>query len=150
WEGPDMSDPNLPPPPGGGMPPSGPPPGQPPYQPPPPGAGGYGGPPGGFTPPPAQPYGGGNMPQLDVGSAISYGWKKFQDDMGTWAGMAAIPMIAIPVLSLLGFIVFIPAMTGTDTGFVVSWILGAIVFLVVFAISFAVQAGLYRAALGAT
>lgn len=157
-----MSDPNVPPPPGGGAPPpppggfppagppAGPPPGQPPYQPPPPGGGGYGGPPGGFTPPPAQPYGGGNTPQLDVGSALSYGWEKFQQFWKEFVLLQLAMFVAVLVVVLIAFLAVIPASTGTDTGIVVTWILSAVIFFVIFALAFILQAGVLRAGLGVT
>lgn len=159
-----MSDPNLPPPPpGGGAPPPppggfppppgqppGPPPGQPPYQPPPPGGGGYGGPPGGFTPPPAQPYGGGGMPQLDVGSAISYGWKKFQEYAKEFIILVLAVFAVIVVLAIVSQVALLPALTGDDSGFVLAMVGIAVVSVIQFVVGFIVQAGVYRAALGVT
>jgi len=158
-----MSDPNLPPPPPGGGtpppppggfppppgPPPGAPPGQPPYQPP-PGGGGYGGPPGGFTPPPAQPYGGGGSARLDVGSALTYGWEKFQQFWKEFVLLQLAMFVAVIVVSLIAFLAVIPAATGTDTGVVVTWILLSVVFFVIFALAFILQAGVMRAGLGVT
>src|SRR5690606_3447570 len=129
-----MSDPNLPPPPGtppppgGGFPPPPPGGGAPPPPPPP---GGFGGPPGGFGgppgggggfggPPPAQPYGGGDMPQLEVGAAISYGWKKFQEHAKDFIVLVLVVFAVTVVLALLSQFALLPAFTGSDSGFVVS------------------------------
>ena len=157
-----MSDPNVPPPPGGGapppppggFPPAGPPPGQPSYQPPPPGGGGYGGgyggPPGGFTPPPAQPYGGGGMPQLDVGSAISYGWMKFQEYAKEFIILVLVVFAVMVVLAIISQVALLPALVGDDTGFVLAMVGIAVVSVLQFVVGFVVQAGVYRAALGVT
>ncbi|HLU42291.1 MAG TPA: hypothetical protein VKZ55_07840 [Microthrixaceae bacterium] len=159
-----MSDPNLPPPPGtppppgGGFPPPPPGGGAPPPPPPP---GGFGGPPGGFGgppgggggfggPPPAQPYGGGDMPQLEVGAAISYGWKKFQEHAKDFIVLVLVVFAVTVVLALLSQFALLPAFTGSDSGFVVSMFGFALVTVIQFVIGFIVQAGVYRAALGVT
>jgi hypothetical protein len=149
-----MSDPNQPPPPPGGgfppppggMPPNQPPPGGmppgPPSQPP-PGAGGYGG---GFQPPPAQPYGGGGgaVPPLDVGSAISYGWKKFTEHAAAFIILVLAVFVALVVLNILQNL-----LTPEGGGFIgVIWSLA--LSAVVFVITFIIQAGVYRAGLGVT
>lgn len=115
------------------MPPAAPPPG-----------GGYGG--GGFAPPPAQPYGGGGseMPRLEVGAAISYGWKKFTENLGQFI----ILMIAVFVASLVISIVQ-NFLTPNDGGFIaIIWSL-AVAFVGYVLISI-VQAGVWRAGLGVT
>ncbi len=149
-----MSDPNVPPPPGGNQPP--PPPGQPPQppqppmppqppvgQPPQPPAA----PPGGYAPPPAQPYGGGGgaeMPQLDVGSAISYGWKKFSENVGPFILLVLAVFVAAIVLNILQGI-----LTPNSGGFLaLVWSLA--LSIVVMVVSFIIQAGVYRAGLGVT
>lgn len=70
---------NMPPPPGNMPPPPG-------GFPPPPGFGGpgFGGPGYGQGMPPGQ------APQLNVGDAISYGWKKFSGNAGVWIGVMLI------------------------------------------------------------
>lgn len=159
-----MSDPNFPPPPpGGGAPPPPPPPGgtppppgggftpgaPPPAQPPPPG--GYGG--GGFTPPPAQPYGGGGgqMPQLDVGASISYGWKKFQENAGPFVILMLIVLAATFVVSMIGQLVLLPAINDNGrAGAVLSLVGFSLVFVLQFVVAFFVQAGVFRAGLGVT
>lgn len=151
-----MSDPNTPPPEGGGFtpppppPPGGsvppPPPGPP--QAPPPGAGGYGGPPGGFTPPPAQPYGGGNVPQLDVGAAVSYGWSKFQQYAKEFILLVLAVFVAVVVISLLAFIVIIPAATSDSV--LLTAIVQSFAGVLIMAVGFIVQAGVYRAGLEVT
>ncbi|MGB3412817.1 MAG: hypothetical protein WBA45_16680 [Microthrixaceae bacterium] len=181
-----MSDPNFPPPPPGGTPPPPPPPpgGMPPSPPPPPGGGGFGappppggtppppggfgapppppggfgGPPGGFTPPPAQPYGGGSeRPQLDVGSSLSYGWKKFSEN----AGQFIVMMLAVVVITIAAaFASAILSTSGTSeftgSGFEIGrvsfggLIWNLIVTLVFYSIIFVIQAGVWRAGLGVT
>jgi hypothetical protein len=161
-----MSDPNVPPPPGGTPPPppppgggTPPPPGPPPGTPPPPGAPftpsgppaggppppGFGGPPGGFTPPPAQPYGGGGeVPRLEVGAAVGYGWKKFTENVGPFIILMIAVFFASLLISLIQNI-----LTPSSGGFAaVVWSLFiAFVGYVVIAI---VQAGVWRAGLGVT
>jgi uncharacterized membrane protein len=160
-----MSDPNVPPPPGGTPPPPPPPgggtppppPGPPPGPPaaPPPGGfppaapppGNFGGG-GGYAPPPAQPYGGGaggEMPQLDVGSAISYGWKKFTENVGPFI----ILMLAVLAVTFLIAIVQ-GIITPNDSSSIIGWIWTAAVGVVAYVLTFIVQAGVYRAGLGVT
>lgn len=149
-----MSDPNVPPPPGGGAPPPPPPPGGgvppgpptgPPQQPPPPG--GYGGGGGGFAPPPAQPYSGGGgpeMPRLDVGSAISYGWKKFQENVGPFIILVIAVFVAIVILQIIQLIL---TPSGGGVGALI-WRL--FLTVVVYVVSAIIQAGVWRAGLGVT
>ena len=164
-----MSDPNLPPPPGGTPPPPGgappppgggfpPPPGGAP--PPPPGGGGYNPPPGGYGgppgggggyggPPPAQPYGsGGNMPQLDVGAAVSYGWTKFQQYAKEFIILVLAVFLATVVVSLVAFLVILPAVASDSA--ILSAILWSLMSVLVMAVAFIVQAGVYRAGLEVT
>lgn len=143
-----MSDPNVPPPPGGGgfpPPPGGTPPGGMPPSAPPPGGGG-----GGYQPPPAQPYGGGGAAPLDVGASLSYAWAKFQQHWKEFVLLQLAAFVAILVVGLLAFLVILPAGSGSDAGIIVSWILGAVVFLLFFVVAFMVQAGVYRAGLAVT
>ncbi len=143
-----MSDPNFPPPPGGNPPPPPPPGGMPPAAPPPAGPppGSFGGG-GGFTPPPAQPYGGtggGQMPSLDVGAAISYGWKKFTENVGAFI----LLMVSVFVVGILVGILR-AVLTPNDGGFLVfiwSSLLGAVAYVIMWI----VQAGVWRAGLGVT
>ena len=117
----------------------------PPQPPMPPGGGGFGGPPGGFTPPPAQPYGGGGeRPQLDVGSAISYGWKKFSENVGPFLILMLVVFLVTLVLGIIR-----TAVTPSDDGFGVLLVSLAI-SIIVYVISMIVQAGVYRAGLGVT
>lgn len=143
-----MSDPNFPPPPPGGTPPPPPgggfpPAGPPPASPPPPG--GYGGG-GGFAPPPAQPFGGGTGGggNLDVGSAVSYGWKKFTGNPGPFV----LLVLGVFVVNVL-FAIIRGAITSSASGstaLLISFVLG----LVGIVISFIVQAGVWRAGLAVT
>ncbi len=149
-----MSDPNFPPPPGGTPPPPPPPGGGFGAPPPPPGGtppppGGYGGgtppPPGGYGGPPAQPYGGGQeRPQLDVGSALSYGWKKFSENTGAFI----ILMIAVFVASIAMSVVqnILTPSEGGLGSLMVSLVLAGVTYVV----TSIVQAGVWRAGLGVT
>jgi len=124
-------------------PPAGPPPGQPPMQPPPPG--GYGG--GGFAPPPAQPYSGGGgseMPRLDVGSALSYGWKKFTENVGPFILLVLAVFVVIVVLNI------VQSLLTPDSGGFLALFWSLALSIIVMIVSFIVQAGVYRAGLGVT
>jgi hypothetical protein len=122
-------------------PPTGPPPG-PPAQPPPPGAGG-----GGFAPPPAQPYSGGGgseMPRLDVGSALSYGWKKFQENVGPFIILVIAVFAVVIVLSIVRGILT------PSSGGAVAIIWSLLLSVIFYIITFIIQAGVWRAGLGVT
>jgi hypothetical protein len=122
------------------MPPAAPPPAAPP-------PGNFGGG-GGFAPPPAQPYGGagggGQMPQLDVGSAISYGWKKFTENLGQFI----ILMLAVFVASVV--IGIIRGILTPDSDGVLALLWSALVGVVFYVITSIIQAGVIRAGLGVT
>src|SRR5689334_1621178 len=88
--------------------------------PPPPGGGGYGapppaGPPGGYgAPPPAGPPGGYGAPPSgqpwDVGSAVSYGWSKFQANTGQMIiASLAIFAGAVVIYGIAFLAIIIPA-----------------------------------------
>lgn len=129
-----------PPPPPGGMPPSGPPPAAPP-----PGGGGYGG---GFTPPPAQPYGGGGggeMPQLEVGAAIGYGWKKFSENVGPFIILMIAVFLASIVIGIIQSVI-----TPSDSTGLLALMWSALVAVIAYVITSIIQAGVIRAALGVT
>ena len=53
-----------------------------------------------YQPPPfgAQPPGGGSP---DVGAALSYGWKKFQENVGPLLAVVLIPVAVQVVLSII-------------------------------------------------
>ena len=150
-----MSDPNLPPPPGEGQQPPGgtpPPPGQGGFTPPaggtPPPAGGAPPPAGGGYPQPAaQPYGGGGgsvAAQLDVGSAISYGWKKFTENVVPFILLVLAVFVVIVVLNIVQAV-----LTPSDGGFLaLLWILFLAILIMV--ASMIVQAGVWRAGLAVT
>ncbi|CAB5002565.1 unannotated protein [freshwater metagenome] len=133
--------PASPPPPPGGF--GGPPPPPPGGTPPPPG--GFGGPPGGFTPPPAQPYGGGGeVPRLEVGAAIGYGWKKFTENVGPFIILMIAVFVAAVVLQLLR--VLLTPSNGGLLALVWSSFLGAAIYIALLI----VQAGVWRAGLAVT
>ena len=84
------------------------------------------------------------MPQLDVGSALSYGWKKFQENVGPFIILVLAVFVAIVVLNILQAV-----LTPNNGGFLaLIWSLALAV--VVFIVSFIIQAGVYRAGLGVT
>lgn len=148
--------PAPPPPPGGGggygaPPPAGPPGGG--Y------GGGYGGPPagGGYGGPPAgaQPW--------DVGSAVSYGWSKFQQNMGQMIIASLAIFAAFAVFSLLYFFAIIPASSSgceVDSAgnldcsdgwpFLVTFGIMAFLSVLFFIFAQVIGAGLIREALGVT
>jgi uncharacterized membrane protein len=122
------------------MPPAAPPPAGPPPA-------NYGGG-GGFAPPPAQPYGGagggGQMPQLEVGAAISYGWKKFSENVGAFVILMIAVFVASVVISLVQQV-----LTPSDGGFfAIIWSL--LIAFVGYVLISIVQAGVWRAGLGVT
>ena len=133
--------PASPPPPPGGF--GGPPPMPPGGTPPPPG--GFGGPPGGFTPPPAQPYGGGGeVPRLEVGPAIGYGWKKFTENVGPFILLMIAVFVAAIVIQVVQTV-----LTPSSTGFLaLFW--SALIFAVGYVAISIVQAGVWRAGLAVT
>lgn len=144
--------PAPPPPPGGGGGYGAPPPAGPP-------GGGYGGPPagGGFGGPPtgAQPW--------DVGSAVSYGWAKFQQNMGQMIIASLAIFAAFAVFTLLYIFAIIPASSSgcevdssgdldCSDGWPFILTFGIVAFLGVLFFVFAqvIGAGLIREALGVT
>lgn len=143
--------PAPPPPPGGGGGYGAPPPAGPP-------GGGYGGPPGGgFGGPPtgAQPW--------DVGSAVSYGWAKFQANMGQMIIASLAIFAAFAVFTLLYIFAIIPASSSgceidgsgdldCSDGWPFILTFGIVAFLGVLFFVFAqvIGAGLIREALGVT
>ena len=84
------------------------------------------------------------MPRLDVGSAISYGWKKFQENVGPFIILVLAVFIAIVVLNILQAV-----LTPNSSGFL-AFFWSIALSIVVFIVSFIIQAGVYRAGLGVT
>lgn len=108
--------------------------------------GGFGGPPGGFTPPPAQPYGGGGeMPQLDVGSAISYGWKKFTENVGPFIILMIAVFFAFILISIIRSV-----LTPSNSSGIVALTWSALIAVIGYVVTTIVQAGVFRAGLGVT
>lgn len=143
----------YPPPPGYGQPqtPGG-------YPPPP----GYGQP-GGYPPPPGGGYGApiqptpgfsgpGGTPQLTVGDAIGYGWRKFSGNAGVWIGILVIAFLINVAVGLVFFDWSSVSNAGagdeftiqTGSGFSLWGILGQIVSAIV---AFLISAALVRGAL---
>ncbi|TWG92690.1 putative membrane protein [Nocardioides sp. J9] len=154
---------------------------QPPAPPPPPGGGGgYGAPPpagppgGGYGgPPPAGPPGGGfggpgQAQPWDVGSAVSYGWSKFQQNMGQMILAAlAIFVGAVVIYAIAFFAIIIPAgdsdyscrfnsageyvCSGDSGGLgIIGLIVLALLYVVFFIYAQVIGAGLIREALAVT
>jgi uncharacterized membrane protein len=112
----------------------------------PPPPGGFGGPPGGFTPPPAQPYGGGGeVPRLEVGAAIGYGWKKFTENVGPFIILMIAVFVAFIVIRLVQ-IVLTPTSPSATVGYL--WL--ALIAAVFFIAKSIVEAGVWRAGLAVT
>ncbi len=113
-----------PPPPGGGTPP--PPPGGGTPPPPPPGGGTPPPPPGGGTPPPG-PSGGTPQPAggFSVSNAFNYGWKKYQENLGSWIVGILIAVVGLGLIQLL-YTVVIGALFGTSTSLEVDPVTGEI------------------------
>ena len=111
----------------------------------PPPPGGFGGPPGGFTPPPAQPYGGGGeVPRLEVGPAIGYGWKKFTENVGPFILLMIAVFVAVIVIQVVQLV-----LRPNSTGFLaLFW--SALVYAVLYVAGSIVQAGVWRAGLAVT
>jgi hypothetical protein len=84
--------------------------------------------------PPAGASGG---PSLDIGSAFSYGWKKFTENVGNWIAIALIVVLVNLVFGLIAFT--IDSVVGASIFRLVGFVVGQIVTL-----------GLYRAALMTT
>lgn len=84
------------------------------------------------------------MPSLDVGSAISYGWKKFTENVGGFIVLMLVVFIAMMVMGAVNF--FLTSPRNTFSALV--WNL--LVTLVVYTVIFMVQAGIWRAGLGVT
>lgn len=114
-------------------------------------------PPSGYGAPPSDPN------AWDLGSALSYGWKKFQENAAQLVIAGLIVFVGIGIAYGIGFVIMgiltSPAeCTVTDTGvscdddsgFIVSLIAGAIIAALVFLAMSIVGAGLIRGALGIT
>lgn len=84
------------------------------------------------------------MPQLDVGSAISYGWKKFTENLGQFI----ILMLAVFVASVV--IGIIRGVLTPDSDGVLALLWSALVGVVFYVITSIIQAGVIRAGLGVT
>ncbi len=84
------------------------------------------------------------MPQLDVGSAISYGWKKFTENLGQFI----ILMLAVFVASVV--IGIIRGILTPDSDGVLALLWSALVGVVFYVITSIIQAGVIRAGLGVT
>jgi uncharacterized membrane protein len=87
---------------------------------------------------------GGEMPRLEVGAAIGYGWKKFTENIGPFIILVLAVFVVLVVLSLVQNL-----LTPDSTGFIaLIWSLA--LSIIVYIISSIVQAGVYRAGLGVT
>lgn len=167
---------STPPPPPPPPPPPGEPPmgggadGPPPPPPPPPGGpGGYG--PGGYGPGGGAPgsggqpaYGGPPAPAYSVGDALSFGWAKFQANVGPIVLSAVVLLVGVGAVAVLGSLVT-GALAGDvecgvndegryvcdgGTGFVAGLVIQALLTAVVLVVFQIIAAGLIRAALKVT
>lgn len=103
------------------------------------GQGSYGAP--GFAGP---SYGGPSGPDLSIGTAISYGWEKFQKNAGVWIGVQLLTVvIAIVLWLIVGSIV---SLGGSDN-VAAALVAVGVLLAVELAFIFAVQAIVMRAAL---
>lgn len=85
---------------------------------------------------------------FDLGSAFSYGWQKFQQNLGPILIGVLIYVIASAVIGAIWFlIVGVVAGTGGDAGFFAALISGGLFSLVAVALTFLIQAGITKAAL---
>ncbi len=134
----------------------------PPPPPPPPSGGGYGAPP----PPPGGPgqYGapsgyGAPAPAWSLGDALSYGWAKFQANVGQILLAALVLLLAIGVMVGVGIgiqaALLEPAQinqtTGeidTGSGFIASIVVSALTGALIFIVASLIGAGFVRGALG--
>jgi uncharacterized membrane protein len=85
------------------------------------------------------------MPQLDVGSSISYGWKKFTENVGPFI----ILMLAVFVVTILIAIVR-TILTPSDASGFIALVWTAAIGVIAYILTFIVQAGVFRAGLGVT
>ncbi|GEP33776.1 hypothetical protein NSZ01_15440 [Nocardioides szechwanensis] len=140
----------------------------PPPPPPPPPAGGYGAPPpaGGYNAPP--PGGYGAPPQggsgWDVGSALSYGWNKFQANVGQIIVASLALLVAMAVLGGIGFGILAALSSDYEcrfeddgdyvcdggTGFFLGLILYGLIIALIMIAAQVIGAGLIRASLDIT
>jgi len=84
------------------------------------------------------------MPQLDVGSAISYGWKKFTENVGPFIILMLAVFVAFIVISIIQSV-----LTPNGSG-VVALMWSAFIGVLAYVVTTIVQAGVYRAGLGVT
>lgn len=140
----------------------------PPPPPPPPPAGGYGAPPpaGGYNAPP--PGGYGAPPQggsgWDLGAALSYGWNKFQANVGQIIIAALALLVAMAVLGGIGFGILAALSSDYEcrfeddgdyvcdggTGFILGLILYGLIIALIMIAAQVIGAGLIRASLDIT
>ncbi|MDM7491624.1 hypothetical protein QT969_25435 [Rhodococcus sp. CSLK01-03] len=125
-----------------------------PYGPPPAGGpAGYGPPPGYGAPGGYPPPGFGSpRPQIDIGAALSYGWRKFSENVGGWLSLVGVIVVAALVFGALMFGVVMASTTtdryGDSTGMSGVGIAVMIVLIVAFVIGMlVVQAAGVRGAL---
>jgi uncharacterized membrane protein len=143
------------------------PPGPPSYNQPPPG-GGYGAPPPGSPPPAPGGYGGGGLQPYSAGDAFSYGWGKFQQNVGQMI-IATLAIFVGALVILGGGMVLVFAVlagsaetcgynsdyteyscSGGGLGFFATMALMALTFGLFFIYAQVVGAGLIRASLNVT
>jgi uncharacterized membrane protein len=84
------------------------------------------------------------MPRLDVGSSLSYGWKKFQENVGPFIILVIAVFAVIVVLSI------VRAVLTPSSGGLIAILWSLALSAIVYIVSFIVQAGVWRAGLGVT
>ena len=85
------------------------------------------------------------MPQLDVGSAISYGWKKFTENVGPFIILMLAVFVAFVLISIVQLV-----LTPNDSSGFLAFIWSAAIGVIAYVITSIVQAGVFRAGLGVT
>ena len=90
--------------------------------------------------------GGGGGGAVDIGAAPSWAFKKFQEDMGTWLILAAIPLVVLVVVSG-GINVGVGFATSNSSSFFLALAVNAITTIIGFALFGLAARGLIRASL---
>jgi hypothetical protein len=94
-------------------------------------------------PPPPPPSQFGSPPPAsspDVGAALSYGWRKFQANVGPLLIAIIIPLVAQIVLSIIGQLV-IKTIVGLLIFQILGWVVGAITGIGIYRVALQITAG---------
>ncbi|MEO9324507.1 hypothetical protein ABFT23_13510 [Nocardioides sp. C4-1] len=110
-------------------------------------------PPGGYGSPPPGGYGYGGQPpgaaSWDVGTALSYGWTKFQANAGQII-LAALALFVGVAVVVVGFVAIQSAIISYDTSFFVVLFLNAVFVAALIVVLQIIGAGIIRGALDIT